>query len=50
MDEEGKIVPGKMVDMVVDGNQVYIVSRPMLQGVRLTDDTLTVGWARIVFA
>lgn len=37
MDEEGNIVPGKMIDMVVDGNEVYIVGRPMLQGDRLTD-------------
>ena len=30
MDQEGNIVPGKMIDVVVDGNDVYIVSRPMI--------------------
>lgn len=26
MDEDGNVVPGKMIDMVVDGDHVYIVS------------------------
>lgn len=37
IDEGGNIVAGKMVDMVVDGNGVYLVSRPMPPGDRLTD-------------
>ena len=28
MDEDGNVVPGKMVDMVVEGQDVYIVSWP----------------------
>ena len=27
MDEEGNVIPGKQIDMVVDGNEVYIVRR-----------------------
>lgn len=50
VDEGGNIVPGKMIEMVVDGNEVYIVSRPKLQGDRLTDVYLIVRWARGAFA
>ena len=28
MDEEGNIIPGKQIDMIVDGNEVYIVRLP----------------------
>ena len=26
LDEDGNVIPGRMVDMVVEGNEVYIVS------------------------
>ena len=42
IDEGGNIVPGRMVDMVVDGNGVYLVSRPMPTMGQLTEHTLSV--------
>ena len=50
MDEDGNVVPGKMVDMVVEGQDVYIVSwpgtnlEPLCHGSRYATPLARVGW------